>query len=115
MNELTPLADLVDLERYPLADDGAFSSIADRCRSQPGESSFACLPGFLKPGVAQAMTAEVLDAIPRAYRREQSFSAYDESTSGQYAADHVRWRRHVSRQFIVATGGVVYRQELAVK
>jgi hypothetical protein len=30
------------------------------------------------------MTREVLDAIPRAYRREQSFSAYDESTLEQY-------------------------------
>jgi hypothetical protein len=103
LNELTPLADFVDLERYPLSDDGAFAPIAGLARSQLRESSFACLPGFLKPGIAQAMTAEVLDAIPRAYRREQSFSAYDESTSSQYAADHVRRRRHVSRQFIVAT------------
>src|SRR5713226_3638817 len=92
MHDSMALADLVDLERYPLSDDGAFSLIADFCRSQLKESSFACLPGFLKPGVAQAMTAEVLDAIPRAYRREQSFSAYEDSTSSQYAADHVRRR-----------------------
>jgi hypothetical protein len=96
------LADLVDLERYPLSDDAAFAAIADSCRRQLQESSFACLPGFLKAGVAQAMTAEVLDSIPRAYRREQSFSAYDEATSHQYAADHVRRRIHMSRQFIVA-------------
>jgi hypothetical protein len=96
------LADLVDLERYPLSDDAAFAAIADSCRRQLQESSFACLPGFLKAGVAQAMTAEVLDSIPRAYRREQSFSAYDETTSLKFAVDHVRRRIHMSRQFIVA-------------
>src|SRR5258708_1249878 len=94
------LADLVDLERYPLFDDAAFAAIADSCRRQLRESSFACLPGFLRAGVAQVMTTEVLDAIPRAYRREQSFSAYDEASSGQYAPDHVRRRIHMSRQFV---------------
>ena len=96
------LADLVDLRRYPLADDSAFTAIAASCRSQLRESSFACLPGFLKAGAAQAMTAEVLDAIPRAYRREQSFSAYDQKTSQEFAPDHVRRRVHQSRQFVVA-------------
>src|SRR5208282_6263682 len=43
------------------------------------------------------------DALPRAYRREQTFSAYDETTLDQYAADHVRRRKHESRQFVVAT------------
>jgi len=103
MQEPNALSALVDLERYPLGNDAAFAPIADRCRGQLRESSFACLPGFLRPGVAEAMTAEVLAALPRAYRREQIFSAYDESTSHQYAADHVRRRKHESRQFIVAT------------
>jgi len=99
----TPLSALVDLERYPLHEDSGFAPIAKRCKAQLKESSFASLPGFLRPGVAETMTSEVLDAIPRAYRREQSFSAYDESTSGQFPADHVRRRKHESRQFIVAT------------
>ena len=103
MNEVTPLAEMVDLKRYPLLDNGGFKPVADLCRSQLMKSSFACLPDFLMPGVARAMTAEVLDAIPRAYRRERSFSAYDESTSGQYASDHVRRRKHLNRQFVVAT------------
>lgn len=103
MSELLPLSALVDLERYPLCDEAAFAPIAERCRAQLKESSFASLPGFLLPGVAEAMTKEVLEAIPRAYRREQSFSAYDESTLEQYPADHVRRRKHESRQFVVAT------------
>jgi hypothetical protein len=102
MQAAMSLADLVDLERYPLSDGAAFAPIADSCRRQLQESSFACLPGFLKAGAAQAMTAEVLDALPRAYRREQSFSAYEEAGSLEFAPDHVRRRIHVSRQFVVA-------------
>ncbi len=102
MNASMPLADFVDLERYPLADEAAFGVIAAACRRQLRESSFACLPGFLRTGAAQAMTAEVLDAIPRAYRREQSFSAYDEKSSLGFTPDHVRRRIHQSRQFVVA-------------
>ena len=102
MSESPSLAALVDLERYPLGDDAGFAPVVERCKAQLQESSFASLPGFLRPGAAEVMTREVLDAIPRAYRREQSFSAYDESTLEQYAPDHVRRRKHESRQFIVA-------------
>ena len=102
MPESPSLAALVDLERYPLGDDAGFAPVVERCKAQLQESSFASLPGFLRPRAAEVMTREVLDAIPRAYRREQSFSAYDESTLEQYAPDHVRRRKHESRQFIVA-------------
>ena len=107
MSESLSLSTSVDLERYPLGDDAAFASVAERCKAQLKESSFASLPGFLRPGVAEAMTREVLDAIPRAYRREQSFSAYDESTLEQYPSDHIRRRKHESRQFVVATDVLV--------
>jgi hypothetical protein len=103
MSESMVLGAFVDLQRYPLADDAGFAPIAERYRTQLKESSFASLPGFLLPGVAEAMTKEVLDAIPRAYRREHSFSAYDESTLQQYPLDHVRRRKHDSRQFVVPT------------
>src|SRR3984957_16534469 len=103
MSDLMSLSALVDLDRYPRGEDTAFAPVAARCRDQLGESSFASLPGFLRPGVAEAMTGEVLEAIPRAYRREQSFSAYQETPMDQYPADHVRHRKHLSRQFVVAT------------
>jgi hypothetical protein len=103
MPDMKSLSALVDLERYPLHDDTTFAPIADLCRAQLKASSFASLPGFLLPGAAEAMTKEVLDAIPRAYRREQSFSAYEESTLEQYPTGHVRRRKHESRQFVVAT------------
>jgi len=61
--ESRPLAALVDLERYPLCNDAAFEPITERCRVQLQESSFACLPGFLRSDVAQLMTTEVLKAL----------------------------------------------------
>lgn len=103
MHEPTPLAELVNLDRYPLIDAAAFKPVSDLCRSQLKSSSFACLPDFLKPGVAEAMTAEVLNAVPRSYRREQAFSAYDESTSSEYPEGHVRRLKHINRQFVVST------------
>ena len=108
MSESLSLSELVDLERYPLGDDAGFAPVVERCKAQLKESSFASLPGFLRTGVAAAMTREVLDAIPRAYRREQSFSAYEESTLEQYPENHVRLRKHESRQFVVATD-VLYK------
>ncbi len=102
MSDSMSLSALVDLARYPLRDDAAFAPIADRCRAQLAESSFASLPGFVRADVAAAMTKEVLDAMPRAYRRDKAFSAYEESTLDQYPADHVRRRKHECRQFVVA-------------
>ena len=97
MSESPSLAALVDLERYPLDNDAGFAPVAEHSKAQLKESNFASLSGFLRPGAAEVMTREVLDAIPRAYRREQSFSAYDEATLEQYAPDHVRRLKHESR------------------
>ncbi|MEP6884616.1 MAG: hypothetical protein ABJC66_07695 [Gammaproteobacteria bacterium] len=103
MNDLRSLAEFVDLERYPLLDDAAFAPVAQNCRQQLLESSFANLPGFLRPGVPELMAAEVLQALPRAYRRDKMFTAYATSGSGDLPLDHARRRQHLNRQYIVAT------------
>lgn len=103
MNELGPLADFVDIERYPLHDDAAFAPVVKDCRRQLQESSFANLPGFLKPGVAQRMAGEVVEALPRAYRRDKMFSAYPTPGSDDLPMDHARRREHLNRQYIVST------------
>ena len=95
------LADLVDLGRYPLENDAAMAAIIRDSRAQLAQASFACLPGFLNPGAAAAMAREALEVIPRAYRRDQAFSAYEEADLGCYPEDHVRRRKHASRQFVV--------------
>jgi hypothetical protein len=102
MNELG-LADFVDLERYPLHDDAAFAPVVEQCRRQMLESSFANLPGFLKPGVPERMAAEVLDALPRAYRREKMFTAYATLGTDDLPMDHARRREHLNRQYVVTT------------
>ncbi len=96
------LATLVNLDRYPLLDNTGFTDLAARCRQQLKESSFASLPGFLNAGIAEQMTAEVLATLPRAYRREQAFSAYEPGNPDEYPPQHVRKRQHWSRQFVVS-------------
>ena len=56
MSDSMSLSALVDLARYPLRDDAAFAPIAERCRAQLAESSFASLPGFVRPDVAAVTT-----------------------------------------------------------
>lgn len=102
MTAAPPLSELVDLERYPLEDDAASEAMIEACRVQLAQSSFACLPGFLTAAATRAMTREVLDALPRAYRRERAFSAYEEQDLESYPEGHVRRRRHLSCQFVVA-------------
>jgi hypothetical protein len=102
MNELG-LADFVDLQRYPLHDDAGFAPVAEHCRQQLMESSFANLPGFLKPEVPERMAAEVLDALPRAYRRDKRFTAYAGPETADLPTDHARRREHLNRQYIVST------------
>jgi hypothetical protein len=96
------LAALANLDRYPLLDDMGFAEVAAHCRQQLKESSFASLPGFLNAGIAEQMTGEVLAALPRAYRRERAFSAYENASPDEYPPQHVRQRQHWSRQFVVS-------------
>ena len=95
------LEDLVDHERYPFEDDAAMSAVIREKRAQLARDNFACLPGFLKADAAVAMTQEALGAMSRAYRREQTFSAYEETDLERYPENHVRRRKHLSRQYIV--------------
>ncbi len=103
MSDLETLAEFVDLERYPLLDDAAFATVAQNCRRQLLDSSFANLPGFLRPGVPERMAAEVLDALPRAYRRDKRFTAYATAEAEDLPRDHARLRQHLNRQYVVAT------------
>ncbi len=102
MNNDESLGAFVDLERYPLLDDAAFAPVVKTCRGQLQDSSFASLPGFLKAGVPERMAAEVLEALPRAYRRDRMFSAYA-ADDEDLPSDHVRRRQHLNRQYVIAT------------
>jgi hypothetical protein len=103
MNDRGLLGEFIDLPRYPLEDDAAFAPVAADCRRQLLESSFAALPGFLRAGVPERMTAEVLQVLPRAYRRDKLFSAYAGAAPGEFPVGHARNRRHLNRQYVVPT------------
>jgi hypothetical protein len=98
------LGSLVDLSRYPLCDPTAFEPQLRHCRGQLAASSFVCLPGFLRPGVAPRMAQEILSVVPRAYRRDRTFSAYaeDPQADRELPQSHARRQRHLNRQYVVA-------------
>jgi hypothetical protein len=64
------LAEIVDLERYPLDDlDGpAGDALVSRCRRELAEVGACELPGFLRPAAVAAAVAEAIDRKPLAYR-----------------------------------------------
>jgi hypothetical protein len=97
------LSGFVDLDRYPLTDPAAFAPQLADCRQQLQSSSFVRLPGFLRPDVAARMANEILAVLPRAYRREKTFSAYaeDPPSDSRLPEAHVRRRRHLNRQYVV--------------
>jgi hypothetical protein len=99
------LGSLVDLSRYPLTDPSAFEPQLRDCRRQLASSSFVCMPGFLRPGVAPRMAQEILSVLPRAYRREKTFSAYPEDPQAdrELPERHARRRRHLNRQYVVTS------------
>ena len=70
MSESPSLSALVDLERYPLEDDADLRPSLRAAGSAQGVELRES-PRLSAHGRRRAMTSEVLDAIPRAYRREQ--------------------------------------------
>jgi hypothetical protein len=100
----TALARLIDLERYPLTDPSAFAPLLEKCRRQLLAESFVSLPGFLRQGVASRMSAEIMAAVSKSYRREKSFSAYSEDPDAErhLPETHARRRRHLNRQYVIS-------------
>jgi len=49
------------------------------------------------------MAAEVLDALPRAYRRDKTFTAYSTPATEDLPPHHARRREHLNRQYVVTT------------
>jgi hypothetical protein len=68
------ISDLVDLQRYPIADLGASAaqSLLARAHQQLARDSILLLDGFVRPGAVAGMAQEVLAALPKAYKRDRT-------------------------------------------
>jgi len=68
------ISDLVDLQRYPIADlsVSAAQSLLARAHQELARDSILLLDGFVRPGAVAGMAQEVLAALPNAYRRDRT-------------------------------------------
>lgn len=99
------IADLVDLERYPIHDPkGKGSDLVALCREQLGRIGASNLDGFLRPAAIAAMVAESKELEPLAHRnRGSTGTAYLEPPDETLPEDHPRRRLQTT-----SVGAVAY-------
>lgn len=88
----TALADLVDLERYPLLDPGgdAWADVVSGARSQLHATGAAELADFLTPAGLDAVLADAVALEPSGHRAEHPATAYLELPDETLPTDHPR-------------------------
>jgi hypothetical protein len=89
---MSPLASIVDLERYPL--DAADFQAA--CRETLAETGALVMPGFLLPVATESIRSEGKAKEGLAYFCSQSHNVYLTEPDPAYPADHPRNREVVS-------------------
>ncbi|MDX1575487.1 MAG: 2OG-Fe(II) oxygenase [Kiloniellales bacterium] len=69
---MTELSQIVDLERYPIAELGrpVARSLIAACRGQMAETGLCLLPGFVRPKALAEMVEEAKRLLPGAYQSE---------------------------------------------
>ena len=89
MSDQTQLAELIDIERYPIHDpDGAGADLIARCRRDLDESALCGLPGFVTPGALSAAKEEILTSQHEAYWTESDRTLYSWRDLSTLPADH---------------------------
>jgi hypothetical protein len=84
---------LINSERYPLQDAHARDAIVSRARHELAEFGAACFADFIEPAALGRMQAEALNALPNAYRRDQSLGFNPKGRLAQQQdADLSGWR-----------------------
>ncbi len=98
-------AKLIDTGRYPIADPEApaFAKTVAAARDSFDRDGLALLPGFLKPEICRAMTAEAEAALPRAHRRDIAFNVYRDETQDRPPEGHPALKASPFCQWVIAT------------
>ena len=94
--------ELIDLERYPLADHEARQRIAAAAAAELKTYRFCALPGFLAAEALGAVLEEVTRLAPAAHYRDILLGAYGDDPDPGLPAGHPRRRRHAFRMGVVA-------------
>lgn len=89
-------ADLIDAERYPVADPDSPASraLVERCREALAERGACELPGFLRPEATDAMAREAAALAPRAHHHTGAATPYLEIPTPDWPEGHPRRRFH---------------------
>jgi alkylated DNA repair dioxygenase AlkB len=88
-------ADVVDLDRYPIADLGVAEAqtLVARCRQQLADEGATILPGFVTPAAVAAIAAQANAAEAQAFFCDSTHNAYLTPDDSSLAADDPRRRR----------------------
>jgi hypothetical protein len=98
------LAQLVDLERYPLLRASERQPFVAQCRAQLAAESCVTLPGFVSEPVARLMASEAASHVAEAYRRERLLTAYANTPPGDHIdPEHPTKRLFPFRQHVIGT------------
>ncbi len=93
------IADVVDLDRYPLDDPG----LIERCRSELQANGALKLDGFVRAEALERMVADARELAPRGYPNDATHNAYfDDEIDESLPEDHPRRIRVRSAQKAVA-------------
>ncbi|MDJ0785253.1 MAG: hypothetical protein QNK05_00505 [Myxococcota bacterium] len=86
------LAELLDLERYPIdsPETPATRALVERCQRGLRETGAAELPGFLRPEATAALAREAQDLVPKAHHHEGKATPYLELPEPGWPEDHPR-------------------------
>jgi hypothetical protein len=95
-------SELIDNERYPLADAPARRRISAAAQAELARHGFCALPGFLRPAAIAAVLGEVTRLAPAAHYRDLMLGAYGGEAAADLPADHPRCRRHPFRMGVLA-------------
>ncbi|MGI9646501.1 MAG: HalD/BesD family halogenase [Ilumatobacteraceae bacterium] len=88
------LARIVDTDRYALdaVGDPSRNVAVEQAREQLAASGCARLPGFVRPGMRDRLTAETTAVAPDAYRISQEITPYSDHGDDAWPQDHPRRR-----------------------
>lgn len=94
-----PLADVIDLEQYPLHND----NFRTECKRALDENGVLVMPGFLKPAAVASIQREGEENRHLAYYTVNSHNIYLSSPDPEYPPDHPRNREVSSSKGCITT------------
>lgn len=96
--------DLIDLERYPIANLGieAAQALIAECQAQLKTRGVCSLVGFVKPEAVTALAAEMMALLPQAFHNLQEHNVYFKADDLSLPNDHPARRKVRTSQRTIA-------------